>query len=98
VSLSLAQLAFCVRLAAQRVVICCPHLYAWHCWRVSYLSCPDLPACLYLPACLPAASDQFAALDIKSIQHDSMTGHWLLPLLGGSGGVAAGAGDAELRR
>lgn len=34
------------------------------------------------PPC-PAAAAQLAALDIKSILHDSMTGHWLLPLLSG---------------
>jgi hypothetical protein len=61
--------------------------------------CPALtPRARSLPACLSAASDQFAALDIKSIQHDSMTCHWLLPLLGGGGGLAAATGDAELRR
>lgn len=41
-----------------------------------------------------AASAQFAALDIKSILHDSLTGHWLLPLAAAAGGEDA----ADLRR
>jgi hypothetical protein len=40
----------------------------------------------------PAAATQCAALDVKSILHDSLTSHWLLPLRTG------GAADAELRR
>ncbi|EFN56700.1 hypothetical protein CHLNCDRAFT_144070 [Chlorella variabilis] len=35
------------------------------------------------------AAAQFAALDIKSILHDSMTGHWMLPLLPGGATAAA---------
>ena len=33
-------------------------------------------------------------LDIQSVQHDSMTGHWLLPLLVG-GGPAADCSSAD---
>ena len=31
------------------------------------------------------SSDHFKSLDIKNVQHDSLTGHWLFPLLLGAG-------------
>ena len=46
------------------------------------------------PSLRAAVAAQCAALDIKSVQHDSMTGHWLLPLLVG-GGPAADCSSAD---
>ncbi len=63
--------------------------------------CPSTACCLLALTllcsavlCPAAASAQFAALDIKSILHDSLTGHWLLPLAAAAGGEDA----TELRR
>lgn len=61
--------------------------------RLGQVSHPLLrcPRRLMSPSSLPrcAAAAQFAALDIKSILHDSMTGHWMLPLLPGGATAAA---------
>lgn len=39
------------------------------------------------------AAQSLAALDIKYILHDTLTGHWLLPAL-----LGAAAGPADLKR